>query len=460
MSASRRYFGTDGVRGKVGEQPITPETVLKLGWALGRTLSAGIGAENGAGNKGGTVVIGKDTRVSGYMLESAMEAGLSAAGMDVSLIGPMPTPGIAYLTRTSRASAGVVISASHNPYYDNGIKFFSTDGYKMPDTVEQAIEKLMDARLDVVEASALGKAHRFEDAAGRYIEFCKGTFPESLSLKGLRIALDCAHGAAYHVAPAVFTELGAEVDSIGVQPDGFNINLDSGSTHIESLRGYVLASGADVGIAFDGDADRVIMVDHTGAVVDGDMIMYVLAGKRRRSDSCDGGIVGTQMSNLGLELACENMGFEFVRSAIGDRFVMAELLQRNWNLGGESSGHVICLDKTTTGDGIVASLQVLTEMAETGQMLSELVSGMSVFPQLMINVRLPDSTEAGAEDICGVSLVQQAVDDVRQKLGKRGRVLLRPSGTEPVIRVMVEGEDETSVPALCEQIAAAVRDSI
>ena len=451
MAASRRFFGTDGIRGKVGEQPITPEAVLKLGWALGTTLSGS--------NESGTVVIGKDTRVSGYMLESAMEAGLSAAGMDVSLIGPMPTPGIAYLTRTSRASAGVVISASHNPYYDNGIKFFSTDGYKMPDAVEIAIEALMDSRLDVVEAAALGKAHRFEDAAGRYIEFCKGTFPENLSLKGLRIALDCAHGASYHVAPAVFSELGADVKSIGVNPDGFNINLGSGSTNIEPLREHVLACGADVGIAFDGDADRVIMVDHTGAVVDGDRIMYVLAGSRHRAGSYGGGIVGTLMSNLGLEIACSDLGFEFVRSPVGDRFVMAELLQRDWNLGGESSGHIICLDKTTTGDGIVASLQVLAEMTGTGKILSDLVSGMNTFPQLMINVSLPDSAAIATEDVCRAPPVEKAVADATEKLGKRGRVLLRPSGTEPVIRVMVEGEDDVSVSTLCEQIAEAVRQS-
>jgi phosphoglucosamine mutase len=394
------------------------------------------------------------------MLESAMEAGLSAAGMDVSLVGPMPTPGIAYLTRTSRASAGVVISASHNPFYDNGIKFFSTDGYKMPDDVENNIEELMAAELDVVDAGALGKARRFEDAAGRYIEFCKGTFPADMALRGTRIALDCANGAAYHVAPAVFAELGADVDSIGVQPDGFNINLDSGSTNIEPLRQRVLGGGADLGIAFDGDADRVIMVDHNARVIDGDMIMYVLAGSRLRSGTYEGGIVGTLMSNLGLELACTEMGFEFVRAAVGDRYVMNELRNRNWNLGGESSGHIICLDKTTTGDGIVAALQVLSEIAATGKTLSELVSGMAVFPQLMINVDLSRSGNIAIDEVCNSANVERAVKHARKALGDRGRVLLRASGTEPVIRVMVEGEDDASVVDLCNQVAEAVRQVI
>lgn len=440
---SRKYFGTDGVRGKVGEEPITPEFALKLGWAAGKVL-----ARDGAAS----VVVGKDTRLSGYLLESALEAGLSAAGVSVRLLGPMPTPAIAHLTRAFHASAGIVISASHNPYYDNGIKFFGANGKKLADAVEAEIESWLDKPLTIDAPDALGKAMRQEDARGRYIEFCKSTFPYALSLKGLRIVLDCAHGAAYQVGPAVFSELGAEVIRIACEPDGLNINRDCGSTHPEGLQQAVLQHKADLGIAFDGDSDRVLMVDGKGELVDGDELIVIMARDRLDRGLPLQGVVGTLMSNLGMELALRDMGLAFVRAKVGDRYVMAELEQRDWVLGGEASGHIVCLDKTTTGDAIVAALQVLAAIVRTQTPLQALRRGMSKFPQQMINVRVAQKRDPLAEP--GIVAAVQAAE---QKLAGRGRVLLRPSGTEPVIRVMVEGEDGALVQSLTESLAETVR---
>ncbi|MFU8838113.1 MAG: phosphoglucosamine mutase [Thiohalomonadaceae bacterium] len=439
---TRQFFGTDGIRGKVGEYPITPEFILKLGWAAGRVLSGG---------KGGKVVIGKDTRISGYMFESALEAGLSAAGVDILLLGPMPTPAIAYLTRTLHADAGIVISASHNPYQDNGIKFFSAQGTKLPDEVELAIEAALQQPMDMAEPHALGKARRVKDAAGRYIEFCKSSFPNQLNLNGLHIVLDCANGATYHVAPDVFRELGARVTTLAVEPDGLNINVDCGSTHPKRLQETVLELKADVGIALDGDGDRVLMVDHRGELVDGDELLYIIASARHQREPLLG-VVGTQMSNLGMEVALRGAGIAFSRAKVGDRYVMESLCQEGWILGGESSGHLICLDCTSTGDGIISALQVLRAIAEQGKSLSELKSGMRKYPQTLINVRLNQRLDLSAEPSIG-----EAVKQAEQALGERGRVLLRPSGTEPLIRVMVEGEDAAQVQALAEQIAAAVQ---
>ena len=442
---ARKYFGTDGVRGKVGEYPITPDFVLKLGWATGRVLANG---------ERGKVVIGKDTRVSGYMFESALEAGLSAAGQDILLLGPMPTPGIAYLTRTLHADAGIVISASHNPFFDNGIKFFSDRGTKLPDTVEAAIEQALDEPMQMVDSAWLGKAERVVDARGRYIEFCKSTVPNGLDLEGLNLVVDCANGATYHIAPSVFTELGARVKTLGTNPDGYNINLECGSTHIEPLRQEVLARGADLGIAFDGDGDRVIMVDHLGEVVDGDELLYMV-GLDRQRDGLLPGIVGTVMSNLGLEHALQAQGIPFERAKVGDRYVMERLQAQGWTLGGESSGHIICLDRTTTGDGIVAALQVLTSMVRSGKRLHELKAGMHKYPQTMINVRLEQAFDALAS-----SRVQAAVAEVEGELAGRGRVLLRPSGTEPLVRVMVEGEDAILVAKVAQQLADVVTEAM
>ncbi|RTZ62284.1 MAG: phosphoglucosamine mutase [Gammaproteobacteria bacterium] len=442
---SRKYFGTDGVRGRVGEAPITPELVMKLGWAAGKVL-----ADNAEST--GKVVIGKDTRVSGYLLESALEAGLSAAGVDVSLIGPMPTPGIAYLTRTARAQAGIVISASHNPYYDNGIKFFAPDGFKLPDETERNIEAMMDQPMHTQEAAKLGKAVRYPDAAGRYIEFCKSTFPNRLNLNGIKVALDCANGAAYHVAPPVFTELGADVIAMANEPDGFNINEECGSTAPQALINLVRQSGADVGIALDGDGDRLIMVDENGSLVDGDQILYVIAAAHRDGRPFEGGVVGTLMTNLGLEKAFQQAGIPFKRSDVGDRYVMAAMKQHGWRLGGESSGHIICLEQSTTGDGIVAALLVLKVMLESGKPLSALAAGMRVFPQKMINIK----TDAKF-DYSGSDAVSTAVRETEATLADKGRVLLRASGTEPLIRVMIEGEDEQLVNRLCESLADVVR---
>jgi phosphoglucosamine mutase len=440
----RRYFGTDGIRGRVGVEPITPDFVLKLGWAAGRVLGAAVKGR-------ARVIIGKDTRVSGYMLESALEAGLSAAGVDVSLLGPMPTPAIAHLTRTLRAHAGVVISASHNSYEDNGIKFFSREGTKIPDEVEVAIENAMAQTLEPAGSEDLGKADRVPDAPSRYVEYCKSTVPYRMTLDGLKVALDCANGAAYHVAPDVFMELGANVVTIGDEPDGFNINRRCGSTHPEQLQRLVIDSHADVGIAFDGDADRVIMVDRHGSLVDGDQILYILSNARKQSGTLAGGIVGTMMTNLGLEQSCAERDIPFMRAAVGDRHVLAMLMEKGWLLGGESSGHIICLDKSTTGDGIIAALEVLSVMVNSGRPLGELYQGMQVYPQRMINVRTaepfdPDGSEA----------VREAVRQAQHELGTAGRVLLRRSGTEPVVRVMVEGSD----PALVDRLSASLAESV
>ncbi len=443
---TRKYFGTDGIRGRVGEQPINAEFMLKLGWAAGGVL----------GQAGcGRVVIGKDTRISGYMFESALEAGLSAAGVDIRLLGPMPTPAIAYLTRTLHACAGIVISASHNPHYDNGIKFFSAEGTKLPDEVERAIEAELDKPMVTVPSERLGKAERVEDARGRYIEYCKSTFPGRLNLRGLKIVVDCANGATYQVAPSVLDELGADVVSIGVHPDGLNINEDCGSTSPESLCTRVLKEKADLGIALDGDGDRVLMVDHRGELVDGDELLYVIARARNSNGKLSGPVVGTLMSNLGLELALKDIGIAFMRANVGDRYVMEMLQANDGIIGGESSGHIICLDRTTTGDGIVSALQVLAAMVQSGDSLHNLKQGMSKFPQIMINVPLEQRI-----DIATSQPIQQAVQEAEACLNGRGRVLLRPSGTEPLIRVMVEGEDEGLVREQAEHLAAVVTRAV
>jgi len=439
---SKKYFGTDGIRGRVGEHPITAEFMLKLGWATGRVL----------GRAGGDlVIIGKDTRISGYMFESALEAGLSAAGIDIRLLGPMPTPGIAYLTRTLHACAGIVISASHNPYFDNGIKFFSRQGAKLPDEIEFAIEDELDKPMETVDSARLGKAERVPDAGGRYIEFCKSTVPMSLSLRGLKLVIDCANGATYNVAPSVFDELGASVVNIGVEPDGLNINQDCGSTRPEWLQKSVRDHGADAGIALDGDGDRVIMVDSRGELVDGDELLFIIACSRQRQGKLSGSVVGTLMSNLGLEHALQAQGIAFERARVGDRYVLECLRQGGGTLGGESSGHIICLDRTTTGDGVVAALQVLAAMVQEGRPLHELKAGMKKYPQHMINV--PVSRGVNLET---VPVVQEAVRAVERRLNGRGRVLLRPSGTEPVVRVMVEGDDAETVMEQAGQLATVV----
>lgn len=444
MANKRKYFGTDGVRGKVGQYPITPEFVMKLGWAAGRVLAQGRGRQS-------RVLIGKDTRISGYMFESALEAGLSAAGVDILLLGPMPTPGIAYLTRTFRADAGIVISASHNPYYDNGIKFFSGDGTKLPDEVEMAIEAELDKPMETVAPDALGKAERVVDAAGRYIEFCKSTIPSRLSLSGLKIVVDCANGATYAMAPLVFEELGAQVIVIGAEPDGLNINDNCGSTHPEVLQQAVMYHQADLGIALDGDGDRLIMVDHKGEVLDGDELLFIIAVARMERPGFKRGVVGTVMSNLGLEHALKKLDIELHRSAVGDRYVMNLLKQGEWTLGGESSGHIICLDHTTTGDGIVAALQVLAAMVEEGETLYQLKSGMEKYPQSLINVRTEHPF-----DFAKSAVVTRALQEVDVRLNGNGRVLLRASGTEPVIRVMVEGRDGELVHQCAQYLAEQV----
>jgi phosphoglucosamine mutase len=441
----KRYFGTDGIRGRVGQHPITAEFVLKLGWAVGRVL------QTEGFNK---VVIGKDTRISGYMFESALEAGLSAAGVNIALLGPMPTPGIAYLTRTLHACAGIVVSASHNPYYDNGIKFFSRDGQKLPDAVEERIEELLEQPLETVEPDVLGKAERIIDAAGRYIEFCKSTIPIHTSLAGLKIVVDCGHGATYHIAPSVFGELGANVIPIGVAPDGLNINLDCGSTKPAALCEAVKEQGADLGIAFDGDGDRVIMVDHRGEILDGDELLFIITRDRLRTGSRFNAVVGTLMTNLGLEIALRALGLELHRAKVGDRYVMERLLAENLILGGENSGHIICLDRTTTGDGIVSALQVLVAMLQAGKSLHDLKAGMTRYPQVLINVSV-----AGAVDLHRAPILE-AVRAVESQLGDHGRVLLRPSGTEPVVRVMVEGPDAGTVEHHARDLANVVRDTL
>ena len=441
----KRYFGTDGIRGRVGDYPITAEFVLKLGWAVGRALRT---------QDFNKVVIGKDTRISGYMFESALEAGLSAAGVNIALLGPMPTPGIAYLTRTLHACAGIVVSASHNPYYDNGIKFFSRDGQKLPDAVEERIEELLGQPLTTAEPDALGKAERIVDAAGRYIEFCKSTVPAYTSLAGLKIAVDCAHGANYHVAPSVFNELGATVIPMGITPDGLNINLDCGSTRPALLRALVQEQNADLGIAFDGDGDRVIMVDHRGELLDGDELLFIIARDRLRTGSRFNAVVGTLMTNLGLEMALRALGLDLRRAKVGDRYVMEGLLAENLILGGENSGHIICLDRTTTGDGIISALQVLSAMLQSGRSLHDLKAGMSKYPQVLINVSVTGEVDLRR------SPIQDAVRAVESQLGDHGRVLLRPSGTEPVVRVMVEGADASVVERHARELAGVVRETL
>ncbi|MDT0177103.1 phosphoglucosamine mutase [Pantoea sp. RRHST58] len=441
--SNRKYFGTDGIRGKVGEAPITPDFVLKLGWAAGKVL-----ARHGSRK----VLIGKDTRISGYMLESALEAGLAAAGLSAAFTGPMPTPAIAYLTRTFRAEAGIVISASHNPFDDNGIKFFSAEGTKLPDEVEEAIELEMEKPLTCVESAELGRASRIVDAAGRYIEFCKGTFPSELSLNGLKIVVDCANGATYHIAPNVLRELGATVVAIATQPDGMNINKACGATDLSMLQQRVLAEKADIGLAYDGDGDRIMMVDHLGEKVDGDQILYIIAREGLRQGQLRGGVVGTLMSNMGLELALKQLGIPFARAKVGDRYVLEKMQEKHWRLGAENSGHVILLDKTTTGDGIVASLQVLTAMVRNHMSLHDLCSGMKMLPQVLVNVRF-----SGTGDPLEDEAVKSVTAEVEKTLAGRGRVLLRKSGTEPLIRVMVEGENEAQVTELAHRIAEQVK---
>ncbi|MDN3554729.1 phosphoglucosamine mutase [Halomonas maura] len=444
---SRRYFGTDGIRGTVGEAPITPDFMLKLGWATGRVLAR----ESGQAR----VLIGKDTRISGYMFESALEAGLSAAGVDVILLGPMPTPAIAYLTRTFRADAGIVISASHNPFADNGIKFFSAEGVKLADAVEADIESMLDEPLTTVAPDALGKAKRVDDAAGRYIEFCKSTLPERVSLHGLKMVIDCAHGATYHIAPSVFRELGAQVSVIGAAPDGLNINHEVGSTHPTALRAAVIQRGADLGVAFDGDGDRVLMVDAGGREIDGDDILYLIARDRHGRGDLGGGVVGTLMSNFGLAAALEAMAIPFERAKVGDRYVMERLAANGWQLGGESSGHIVCGHVQTTGDGIVSALQVLSIMVREGRPLGELLAGLEKAPQMLVNVRL--SPGADAKSLMEAPSLKSAVAAVEAELGDQGRVLLRPSGTEPLIRVMVEGRPHLDVGGLARRLADDVR---
>jgi phosphoglucosamine mutase len=442
----KKYFGTDGIRGEVGKYPITPDFMLKLGWATGRVF-----AEEG----NGFVIVGKDTRISGYMFESALEAGLSAAGVDTKLLGPMPTPAIAYLTRTLRAKAGIVISASHNPYYDNGIKFFSTEGTKLPDELEHKIEHYIDSPMSTVESAKLGKASRLKDAGGRYIEFCKSTIPNTLDFKGLRIVVDCAHGATYHVAPCVFDEIGADVISVGVEPNGLNINDKCGATKPKFLAEKVIEFRADLGIAIDGDGDRLIMVDHKGEIVDGDELIYIIAKSNQKIGKLKGDVVGTLMSNLGMEHALKKLGINLLRANVGDRYVMEMLKKNKAIIGGESSGHIICLDKTTTGDATVAALQVLTEIQQTGKSLHELKSGMQKYPQVLLNVRINKKV-----NIDEVDEVTKAVKAVEKKMGEKGRVLLRSSGTEPLIRVMVEGENESDVNKYANELAEVVKKAI
>jgi phosphoglucosamine mutase len=425
---TRKYFGTDGIRGKVGEPPITADFLLKLGWAAGRVFAK-------EGHE--FVLVGKDTRISGYMFESALEAGLAAAGVNTRLLGPMPTPGIAYLTRTLRAQAGIVISASHNPYYDNGVKFFSVHGTKLPDDIEEKIEFYIDSPMTTVESSKLGKAKRLEDAAGRYIEFCKASI------------------STYHIAPHVFSEVGAEVVTIGAEPDGLNINDECGATNPEKLVATVLAYRADIGIALDGDGDRLIMVDHKGEIVDGDELIYIIAKSRLESGQMSGPVVGTLMTNLGMEHGLKRLGINLLRAKVGDRYVLEMMSEHQSILGGESSGHIICLDRTTTGDGIIAALQIMAEMQNSGKSLHELKSGMQKYPQTLINVRTTKKINPDTNEV-----IQKSVQAVEKKLGDKGRVLLRASGTEPLIRVMVEGEHKDLVKNYAQQLADDVKKSI
>jgi phosphoglucosamine mutase len=443
----KQYFGTDGIRGRVGESPVTADFMLRLGCAAGKVLAAGDSR---------SVVIGKDTRISGYMFESALEAGLAAAGANVALLGPMPTPAVAYLTRTLHACAGIVISASHNPFYDNGIKFFSADGEKLPDDIERAIEEELAKPFSTVTSEKMGKAVRIDDAAGRYIEFCKGTIPFEIMFRGLTIVVDCAHGATYRVAPAVLEELGAKVITIGAEPDGLNINDQCGSTHPQLLSQAVLAHGADLGIALDGDGDRVIMADAKGAVVNGDELLYIVAADRQDKGLLQGGVVGTVMSNFGLEIALSKRGIPFERAPVGDRYVHKVLVDNGWTLGGEASGHLLCLDRTSTGDGIVSALQVLEVMVSTGKTLEELTSDIQKMPQVMINIPV----KGQVSDLTASESINSAVKSVEDKLGNTGRVILRPSGTEPLVRVTLEGMDSVQVEQLAEYLADVVREEL
>ena len=445
MNNGRKYFGTDGIRGRVGEAPITAEFCLRLGWAVGKVFAA---------EGSPLVLIGKDTRISGYMIESVLEAGLVSAGADVRLLTPIPTPAVAYLTRTFRAGAGIVISASHNAYEDNGIKFFDSQGHKLPDEMEFAIEERIGQPMKTVRSSELGKVVLLDDARGRYIEFCKSTVSRQFRLRGMKVVLDCANGATYAVAPSVFSELGAEVVLLAAEPDGMNINDACGSTHPETMAAKVVEVGADVGIAFDGDGDRVVMADHNGNLVDGDELLYVIARHTARDGHLKGGVVGTSMSNLGLERALEKAGIPFARTDVGDRFVIEAMRRLDWGLGGESSGHIVCSQLTTTGDGIIAALQVLVAMVDNDQSLAELTSGMVRLPQAVINVGCKDPAAATS-----CTHVSAAVGDVEGKLAGRGRVLLRPSGTEPVVRVMVEGEDAGEVAEHAQALAQVVRSA-
>jgi phosphoglucosamine mutase len=447
---SRKYFGTDGIRGKVGDAPITPDFVMRLGYAAGKVL-CGLDLHLSRGEHP-AVLIGKDTRISGYMLESALQAGLSAAGVDVLLTGPMPTPAVAYLTRALRAQAGIVISASHNPFEDNGIKFFSADGTKLPDAIEHQIEAALDQPMQVRASAQLGKARRINDAAGRYIEFCKSTFPNAQDLRGLKIVVDCAHGATYHIAPHVFHELGAEVVSIGAQPDGLNINDACGSTHPQALRQSVLEHEAGLGVAFDGDGDRLMMVDGGGNILDGDQLLYIIAAHRQRGGRLQGGVVGTLMSNLGFEHALGRLAIPFTRAKVGDRYVLELMNSNNWLLGGENSGHIICLDKHTSGDGIIAALQVLEAMRESAMTLPQLLADITLYPQVLVNVKIEKRM-----DLDGNAAIQASVRAAEDALAGSGRVLLRPSGTEPKVRVMVEGQQREQVETLANRIADVVR---
>lgn len=445
-SSKRKYFGTDGIRGHVGTWPINAEFILKLGWAVGKVL-----ARQGSGK----VLIGKDTRISGYMFESVLEAGLSAAGVDTHLLGPMPTPAIAYLTRTLRAQAGIVISASHNPYYDNGVKFFSALGTKLPDEIETAIEEQLEESMTTVDSAQLGKAIRVVDAPGRYIEFCKSTVSSDTNLNGLKIVVDCANGAAYHIAPNVFRELGADVIEIGVEPNGLNINLDCGAMHPEVLQRYVVQEKADLGIALDGDGDRLIMVDHHGHLLDGDELLYIIVKYKKELGILKGGVVGTVMSNIGLERALKKLDIDFVRVPVGDRHIMNELTKLNWHLGGEPSGHIICADSITTGDGIITALQVLSAMRQRKKTLSELKSGLLKYPQVLVNVKVADHSELSLKN-----RIQETLKSIETELGDKGRVLLRRSGTESLVRVMVEGEDEAHVTQLANRLATVVQEEL
>jgi phosphoglucosamine mutase len=440
---TRKYFGTDGVRGTVGETPMTPDFVMRLGYAAGKVFSIQ--------GKHPAVLIGKDTRISGYMIESALEAGFSAAGVDVHMSGPLPTPAVAYLTRALRLSAGVVISASHNPYPDNGIKFFSGDGFKLDDEIESAIEAEMERAMGCNQAAELGKVRRREDAGGRYIEFCKSTFPNELDLKGIRIVVDCAHGAAYNIAPHVFHELGADVEAIGAKPDGMNINEGYGATAPAALKNHVLNTKADIGIALDGDGDRVLMIDSAGRSYDGDQLLFVVA-QQRAARKMLSGVAGTLMTNLAFEKAMARLGVGFGRAKVGDRYVLEMMRDKRWELGGENSGHLICLDKHTTGDGIVSALQVLHAMRASGRSLAELTTELVMYPQVLLNVAVPRGFKWEK-----FSEIKKAQSEAERSLNGKGRVLLRPSGTEPVLRVMVEGEPREAIESAAKSIADTVR---